>query len=250
MVVKSSNAHWTAAAKDMLIATAKFLPAIAAFVLTVVFHGNAVVASSVNGSWRDLWVDIEPNGCCYDKPGAAIDALQWSTSRGLALSASVLREFDMGVYAPLAWVVTICLCFLYMVGVVDRGSRCENEDEDSSTLLSCKRRLSTIMVFQFAAISPLFALGWDFGRWIFLWTASSLAIYLSRSDMDPALFRYIDRKSDFLLRSALGRFQLSPWYLLFFGVPSCCWSVSSFFASSPVWFPIIQMRRLASFLVK
>jgi alkylation response protein AidB-like acyl-CoA dehydrogenase len=39
--------------------------------------------------------------------------------------------------------------------------------------------LLSIMVFQLCCVLPLFVLGWDFGRWIFLWTASSVVVFLA-----------------------------------------------------------------------
>jgi hypothetical protein len=214
----------------------KFSSSIAAFGLAVAFHGNTTIANSINYSWRDLWVYIEPSGCCFNKPSAAIDSLQWSTSQGLALSASVLHEFSMGVYVPFAWIITIFLCFYFMVNSIGSPSKYGNGEEDSQALFLHKRRLAKIMIFQFVFVSPLFVFGWDFGRWIFLWTSSSLAVYLTEIDLNFSIFRYIDKTSDFLLRLINKFAQPKPWYLLFFGIPSCCWTVNGFIFSSPAGF--------------
>jgi len=40
------------------------------------------------------------------------------------------------------------------------------------------RFLSRILMFQFLSISPLFCCTWDWGRWMFLWVASSFAYFL------------------------------------------------------------------------
>lgn len=48
--------------------------------------------------------------------------------------------------------------------------------KESSTIN--EQILSQILLFQLLSTSPLFCIGWDWGRWIFLWIASSFAYFL------------------------------------------------------------------------
>jgi hypothetical protein len=171
--VNPASDRFSAEAKGVLVASVKFSPAIAAFLLTVIFHGNSATAITINESWQQLWMQIEPGSCCFATPSASINALQWSAAQGMSASARVLHEFSKGVYAPLAWLLTICFCFWCLVNFLGRTSD-KVQEEDLSA--SRKIRFATILIFQFLVIFPLLFLGWDFGRWIFLWTTSSLAI--------------------------------------------------------------------------
>ena len=207
-------------------------PTLIAFGLTVVFKGTPEVASSINASWTQLWQLIEPGRCCFDQPNAAIEALQWNARKAISFPYSVLTTFSMGIYVPLAWVITIAVCFYFMTQLFEQSNNFE------------KTRMSTILVFQFAVISPLFVVGWDFGRWIFLWTASSLTLFIFGFQTNRSLFKITNRFASLLMSLRLMRTKPKPWLLLIFGVPGCCWSVAYFIGSSPTGYYLDLVARL------
>ena len=72
-------------------------------------------------------------------------------------------------------------------------------------------------------------LGWDYGRWIFIWILSSILIYCTCSEelksfkfMQDILLSY-DVLEDFLLTIHIHK--RSKILLLFFAYPHCCWSL-------------------------
>jgi hypothetical protein len=243
LIWKPVGATLPAISRAGLIAVLKLFPAIAAFGLTVIFHGNATVAEAINQSWRDLWFSIEPQKCCFDKPAAAIDGLQWGASGAIAYTKGVLGVFSYGVYVPLAWLVTICVCFLLMGNCLERTPSADSGFINNAVLLQ-QKKIIRILVFQFIAVCPLFVIGWDFGRWIFLWSNSSLAIYVAKVEPKLPYIGYLERISDRLLHSWLGRLRPKACHILFFAVPSCCWTVYNFCVLSPAGYIVKTLAKL------
>ncbi len=209
-----------------------------AFCICVVNKGDPLIAHAINLSWIDLWKSIEPNACCFDKPNAAIDAIQWTTKQGLSLSYSLLFAFSMGIYVPLAWLVTIIMCGFFILSF---SIKLENTEY---------RNILSILIFQLIMIAPLFILGWDFGRWIFLWSVSTIILYISvvnfRGPFDSAIDTCIKK----IIKSRIHvYFSKNSWLLLIFGIPGCCWSISQFIGSSPIGFYLKYPLRFAYNLI-
>lgn len=213
------------------------LPAFAAFAGVMLFHGDAKTAVAINSHWRDLWIAIDPRGClleepCIDKPWAAIDSLQWSLSRTVSLNASLLHAFSSGIYVPLAWLTTMALCYFSLLQFlkVEPGGDGQHSEKHASE----RARLSNILIIQLALMGPLFVVGWDFGRWIFLWTTSSIVLYSVGFDPMRIIPERLATLSVRLAGSRIFRRNPSTWLLFLFGIPGCCWTVGSFFVSSPI----------------
>lgn len=103
-------------------------PSLLAFCICAVYKGDPIIANAINLSWIDLWKNIEPNACCFDKPSAAIDAIQWTTKMGLSLSYSLLFAFSMGIYVPLAWLVTIIMCGFFILSFTTKFQNPEHKN--------------------------------------------------------------------------------------------------------------------------
>lgn len=216
--------------KRLATSTLKLSPSLFALALVIVFHGNTTVATAVNSSWQRLWSAIEPGVCCLDKPAAAIDALGWTAAQSRSLAATELHSFSYGIWAPLGWIVTIVLCFYFMIHFL--GSKDEGEVAATGNLAE-KTRMGGILLFQFAFISPLFLLGCDFGRWIYLWTTSSLVLFLFGFAPELFIFQRCCNISARLNSSRLMRAHPRPWCLLFFGYPQAEWKVDNMINSTP-----------------
>lgn len=199
--------------------------------LVTVFKGDRIVADSIDASWQPLWNSMDAARDVTGPSGAAIQALSSDFSQSLANSATVLGSFSMGVYVPLAWLATIALCFWMLVQfLVPEAS-------------GLKGRLAHILVIQLACVSPLFLLGWDFGRWIFLWTSSSVVILTCREELSNPFVAPLRRLSDRMLATRAFSFRPRLWLLLFLGIPGCCWTVVSFLTSSPLGFVAALLKR-------
>lgn len=210
---------------------------ISSFVTTVIFKGSPKIALAIHNSWGPLWIQIDKTNCCITQPSAAIDAIGWSTSKGVSLSFSLLSTFSDGIYVPLAWICIIIVCFWLMIG---RSLLAHHEQ---------LKHFAAIMLLQLVSLSPLFILGWDYGRWIFLWLVSSVLIYVViplSGSLAPTLF---NRAADKLLTHRLFRIKPPFWFLLIFGVPVCCWSIVSQIRSAPIGYALAHFYRLGRMLL-
>lgn len=199
------------------------------FALVSLFKGDQLVADAIDKSWQPLWDSMDPAKDVIGPSGAAIQALSANFSQSVSNSASVLKSFSMGIYVPLAWLVTIAVCFWMLVQFL------------LSDTPGSKKKLARILVMQLMCISPLFIMGWDFGRWIFLWTSSSVIVLSEGIELSDPISARLALATDRVLET--WPFSMRPrfWMLLLLGIPSCCWTVASFATSSPLGF-------IASFL--
>lgn len=202
-------------------ALAVLAPALLAMAFVMHFHGNAAAARAIDASLLPAWSTADPVHCCSTQPQAAIDSLQWSSRQGVALSAESLHQFSHGIWAPLAWAALIGLVWFLMTAWL----RDRTADETTGSA-EPRAQLAAILLLQLACIAPLFAVGRDFGRWIFLWAASSLVLYFGGFAPQCRLFRALQRAGAALTPRALYA-HLRPryWYLLVLGLPTCCWTV-------------------------
>lgn len=204
-------------------AVALMAPALLAFGLCVIHKGDAATAQVIHDSWGELWRRINPADCCLNEPGGSIEGLRWTSSQALELPYNLLSTFSGGIYVPLAWVLSMAACFLLLTTLVrphamgDRG------------------RLAGILLFQLCAVLPLFVVGWDFGRWIFFWTSSSLLLYLEGASLVGSLTLMLDRR---LARMAGLSARCQPLLYvscLLIGIPGCCWEVERYLIVTPLY---------------
>jgi hypothetical protein len=89
----------------------------------------------------------------------------------LQLSYSTLFAFSKGIYVPLAWLISMLISGYFLMSY----SKISNY---------YYKKFLNILIFQIIVISPLFVLGWDFGRWIFLWSISSIILFIYGINFD------------------------------------------------------------------
>jgi len=217
--------------RSLILSSIHFLPTIIIFFLLVtIFHGDATTAKAINSSWISLWRYINPNEIGDENPCAAIDAIQWPVKQGLALSFSVFTSKSI-----FFWLLTIVTCIYLTLTIPDETP--PNGPRHTHN----RNKFAAILTMQIICISPLFVLGWDFGRWIFLWTVSSIVIYLYDFNQ-PFLLEAISKKAEPIVDSVFKPNKASIWILLFFGVPVCCWSSLGYIASTPIGSMIISFK--------
>jgi hypothetical protein len=202
------------------------LPAGICFLLTAIYHGTPELAAAVNDSWLSLWRVIDPGNPALGTPAAAIEALGWTSEKGLSLSIHMLTS---GFYQPLAWAMVFAVSFA--LAILFSG---QNFDCNASVPADLKARVAALLLAQLIFISPLFLLGVDYGRWLFLWVVSSMILHT----MDRRAPIWLEALVARVFRIArvpalLARMPVRNWYLLFFGVP-VCWNFFNFLTASPV----------------
>ena len=113
------------------------------------------------------------------------------------------------------------------------------------------RFLSRILIFQFLSISPIFCCTWDWGRWMFLWVASSFAYFLT-ADVNP-FDRKIFDKLDFSRFGFFQKISQQPWFVFTVAILINCQYMlpleKNFFIHTPV-FEVLNMISKAIYFVK
>lgn len=192
------------------------LPAAGCFLLTVVFHGTPEQAEAINDSWLPLWRIIDPGNPGLESASAAIQALGWSTEHGLSLSLYLLTS---GFYQPTAWAIVFAISFGLVVGFTRADHRV---------------RVTSLLLAQLIFISPLFLLGVDYGRWLFLWVASTIILHTEQRSapvwLESALARLLENAK---VSQVIKLVPMKSWYFLFFGVP-VCWNLFNFLNANPI----------------
>jgi hypothetical protein len=202
------------------------LPAGICFLLTVIYHGTPEHAVAVNDSWISLWKTIDPGNPTVGTPDASIEALGWTTEQGLSLSLYMLGS---GFYQPLAWLMVFTISFILVVLFTDRDN-----DLEGQPAMTTRIRVTALLLQQLVFISPLFLLGVDYGRWLFLWLVSSMMLHTYGGRASAWLESIVVRIFDFArIPQFIAKVPARDWYLLFFGVP-VCWNLHSFLTASPL----------------
>lgn len=211
---------------DFLRRSLALLPAGICFLLTVRHHGTPDQAVAINDSWMPLWRTIHPGNPAIGTPDAAIEALGWTSEQGLSLSLYMLTS---GWYQPLAWAMVFTVSFALVVLFTDRDA-----DRRGQPAMETRIRVTAILLAQLAFISPLFLLGVDYGRWLFLWVVSSMMLH-SFGRGAPLWLESLVARAFAIARvpDLIVKVPARDWYLLFFGVP-VCWNLHNFIFASPV----------------
>lgn len=196
-----------------------YFPLLLVGLVVVISKGNEDTALQISYFWNSFFTEKYAEFCCLDENPAAIDAIGWTTQRGLSLSLGLLNDFANGfIYVPMAWILTIFICLQFASWSLDKA---------------VERQFTKIFLVQLFFASPLFLLGWDLGRWIFFITVSSL-LWVS-------IFREVEISQKHLDYLA-SRLHLRPWFnqkqlgflALVVGVPACCWSLGNVILSTPL----------------
>jgi hypothetical protein len=218
--------------KKLINIIISFSPMILTFAISSIYHGDELTALAINKSLISVWHSIDPSDKDINFPSCAITSLKYSLTNCPWMGYSVLSEISYHIYTPIAWLATIIICYGYLLEFI-----VVNPSETNGVISSLeveKSRLFVILTAQLIFISPLFMIGWDYGRWIFLWTASSLAIYLLGLNWnDQFLLKVTTYVAGFQKKIRLP-WTPQKWHLLFFGIPVCSWSVFNYLHATPL----------------
>ncbi len=191
-----------------------FLPSIIVFLLCFIFKGSDYQASLINNSWIDKSFLFPFDDFINGNPSGAIDAIGWGFNDVVNLLSLSLRDFKGFLWVPIAWGLTILI-----IGSIFLG---DNKSKDAKLKLF-------ILSFQFFPLILLCLLGWDYGRWIFIWITSSIFIYSNFSNeiKNLELYKRFSHKFNFLKNNkfSIELNRKSKILLLFTSYPHCCWSL-------------------------
>jgi hypothetical protein len=209
------------------------LPALACFGVATWFHGTPKTAGAIHASWMPLWLKLAPLATGVETPAAAIMGSGWTAAEGMALTRGILQT---GIYQPSAWLGTIVISFLLMIRFLRVDSTGNPRTEATSILL-----------FQLAGISPLFILGIDYGRWLFLWMTSSIILITVGSKAPLTLERCLATCRPLSHSDRfIGILPRWNWVFLIFGIP-VLWSMRNFLTASPLGRTVDEVLRIRFF---
>ena len=207
------------------------LPCLLVSLIVFYFKGNYEIAFRINESWLNLATIIPLKEFPHSfNPSGAIGSLAWTLDQGISLPLSTITSFKGGgwIWIPAIWMLTIFICGQIFIG--DKNK------------FNAKLKVS-VLLLQFTFISPLFLLGWDFGRWIFLWISSSIFFTVALIKI-----RRLSKKNlvdlekicpNYLIKLFNG-YELNGFkkYLyLLLSIPGCCWSINNYFKILPIIYP-------------
>ncbi|MDO6389179.1 hypothetical protein Q4E40_03500 [Pontibacter sp. BT731] len=214
---------------SVLFTFLQLLPALTAFLSVVYFKGSVSAADIIWQSWRDVKFPIENEA--YTTPQASIDGISWTLSKGLSYFYITIKNFDFDIYAPFAWVLIITSIYFVLININNLNFGIFRHKTGGNIN---RAYLSALLLIQLIAVVPLFILGWDYGRWVFLWTTSSFIVLLvlpqeTLSDMLPqyiiSVTDNINRQFDNYLSNSRAFQSL---LCLIIGVPFYNWSIINY----------------------
>ncbi len=214
--------------KSFFLALSYLIPAFISFLLCWIFRGDIDQSLRIHQSWQSLSHLIPSLGSLKElEPSGAIAAIGYESSR--VYSSSLISKFNLSIFwHPGMWLLTIFLAMRFFIGPY------KNLNQESKRIVLC---------FQLIAFLPMF-LFVDIGRWIFMWLSSSALLFSFLENIfgvNVIIQTSLKLKGSRILSKIIPGFSSIKNYnlfLLFFGLPHCCWSVGRFLVSNPVGFSI------------
>jgi hypothetical protein len=185
---------------------------LAIFIVLSFYKGDSTASTTI---WNSLSTTALMNG--GSEPSGAIAAIGWSFREALKLSILALAS-GLGSYYLWSLVVTYLV-----VGFITAEQR-------RISLLDFYTSKELISTFGSVCLTflPLFALGWDWGRWVFGIAYASLFILILKLE-DPIVQYWQSQHSRFRLGKLQGSFCAFVVILLigfFTRMPECCFTGS------------------------
>ncbi|HCK79839.1 MAG TPA: hypothetical protein DHW34_07480 [Actinobacteria bacterium] len=148
----------------------------------VVNKGSSVQAEAIWRSWRAVPLPDDgfvPPVLPGSGPQAAVESLTWTVSRGFDITKGSLKVVSYHIPALLAWPLTIMIVVIVSVALVAAARRSVRAELNSPKAMPWEiSQIACAYLLGLASLLPLFVIGVDYGRWIFMWVALSTAILL------------------------------------------------------------------------
>lgn len=237
-----------------LVPALKLMPAWICMIFCFLYNGNATTVAAINESWADKFFPYSND----QLDGAtAIDALAWTLSEGLRYSFSTFTTFSDGfIYAPIIWALTLFVFVMLMCTFVlipqSTGNFLHGNTSADKSLIRC-------FAIQGILVIPLFILGLDYGRWMFLWGMSAVCIRLlipgeqalPAVQKIPALSKFTRQAGERFIKSRLYNYinHIAHHPYMNIGIPAlaiphCAWSVHHYVLTMPLFQPVMAIKRI------
>nr|WP_075438699.1 hypothetical protein [Prochlorococcus marinus] len=214
--------------KSFFLALFNLIPALLSFLLCWVFKGDINQSQSIHQSWQALSHILPSTGSLKAlEPSGAIAAIGYESSR--VYSNTLISQFNLLVFwHPGMWLLTIFLTIRLFIGINKKPN------QDAKRFVLCYQLIAFLPMFLFV----------DIGRWIFMWLSSSALLFSFLKNffgINLIIQNALRLKgSRFLPKLIPGFNSLNNYntFLLFLGIPHCCWSLGRYLISNPIGFSI------------
>lgn len=220
---------------SFIISAGKILPSIIVFGLCIHYNGSVEISESIWNSWKHIPFPIQSDDI-NTIPGA-IDGISWSPGRALSHTFHTLKDFSDDIYSPIAWLIILTLVYYFLTNTNKLKLKISKYE---TTRDFDKGNISNILIFQLIAVLPLFIIGCDYGRWVFLWVATSFAILLLSNDqylstLFPGRISRISTRLNKILNSFFSSSQGFIYAIpLIIGIPAFKWDILKYLNTNPV----------------
>lgn len=213
------------------------LPSFVSTLFVVYFKGTSATAFAIWDSWKSIEFPQPISAKMQSMDMGAIAGIGLTLRRGISrFSGKFLKIFDFDLYAPLPLILILVSIYFILINIDKFNYRILGNKPKSQ---SDKMHISKVLFFQFCMTSPLYIIGNDYSRWIFLWVSSSfiLLILVSKDKLEiiyPKIVENIAFKVNNLLTNLSGDSKGLIYLLTFIiGFPLYAWSLEgSIFSSS------------------
>lgn len=202
--------------RRILIGGLSLLPSAIVTLAVVVYSGTVEQSLALTRHWNSILGDIAPRYCCYAKAEGELAAIGWTAGFAHGGSVAVLYEMDSIFWSPLMWVCIIAACALII-----SASFQERREGGRQAFLA-------IFATQAVFIAPLFYIANDYGRWIFLITATSVVAACMWDNDKEAPAPMFAARMPRLPTLEKTRAWLPLIALVGLAVPGCCWSIRNY----------------------
>jgi len=215
------------------------LPSIFSTLMVSYFKGTSATAFAIWESWKSVefphcaLVEMEKMNM------GAIAGIGLTVWRGVSrFSGKFIKSFDLDLYGPLILLLTILVVYFILTNIDRFNDKILGyKPKDGNN----KKHVSMVLLFQFCATAPLYIIGNDYSRWIFLWVCSSfiLLILLPCKKLELVYPKVVENVS-VTINDALVRFMgdskgVTTLLTLIIGFPLYSWNLEGAITTSSLY---------------
>ena len=223
--------------KSLVCSSLTLTPTLLASLLVTYYKGTSATAFSIWESWKGIPFPESALLEMNKENMGAIAGIGLSIKGGMSIPAEFAKCVDFGLYGPIVLLVTIIGIYLVL----------NNINKLDNTILGNKPKaintqvLTSVLLFQFCTIAPLYIIGDDFSRWIYIWVCSSFILLILVPEQNlietfPIKFQNIAFKANETLVSVTGNSKaLLIGLLVIIGIPLYSWNISETIETSSIY---------------
>lgn len=228
----------------------QLFPSIIVFLSVSKFKGNKLVAQQIWNSWDGILFPYHHEG--VQLPAKAVGALGWTMEKAFSYPISTLTKFSYGIYAPLALVIMVLIVYYILsnLNVLNyKIGKFKPQGKWNKTIFS------SVFIVQLISSIPFLIFGWDYGRILFYWVASSFAIIFAFKDSNlkriipVSLDNTVNSINSVLAKIAPPSRGLLTLLCIVIGFSPCSFDLNTSFISSSCYIVLEFLSSFVKFII-